>query len=266
MNNPISLTSPQQPITSLPPPEEKDKVDASSDANKKVEPGIVESFVFSGVLGYGAYWITRLSIHYGWLSDGGVGIRPLPYVLAGLAGGALVMTVQLTCKLALNTLGDREKYEKLTDPKASTFDHLRQRTWKLIARMEQIHQNADAVFSRLVNIRTIKELEDQKIPDSELLFLEIARRVFWEQVHITITNGPIPLLATYPFKAMGLVFFGAELFSFNMLMFNNGMGLIMKIAKIYYTARREEDKEKGIEINAADQLLNNYLDFMFKFT
>ena len=135
-------------------------------------------------------------------------INPLPYVLSGVLSAAIVETVRLTYDIGMMILGDREHYENLAHPEEENFvSRLRQHTWKVISKSEKIPHDIDVVFSRILNIRTAKEIRDKNMSDRDLYFMEIARRAFGEQVYETATSVIPQEMGVY-LRGHGLYHFG----------------------------------------------------------
>jgi hypothetical protein len=134
-------------------------------------------------------------------------------------------------------------YEDLSHlEKASTVDHLRHRTWKVIGRVEKLQQDIDGVFSHILGIRTAKEIRKKHIPDRDLYFMEIARRAFGEQVFETVGSA-VPLeLGVYVVEACGYTVFGGHLFMLHGVTFLTGM--MLKVQQVYNEIDLEEIERK----------------------
>ena len=208
---------------------------------------IVGNLSLGAMGGYIFYWMTRLIQRVGLLNEPG-GVHPLPYVLSGVMGAAIVETERLTHDAALYALGSREKYVHLAHPhEASISDHLRQKSWKVITYAENVQKDVDVLFSRLFNIRTAEEIrstcateKDYFLSDPKLM--EIARRAFWEQVEETMRTSVPQELGIYAVEAMGYTVLGGHLFVWlhGLMFFNN---LISKIQNIYLRVEEAEKNE-----------------------
>jgi hypothetical protein len=218
---------------------------------------IVGSLAVGAIGGYIFYWMTRLVARLGMLGEVGGAIHPLPYILAGIASAALVETARLTYDLALVILGDRKTYENLAEPeKASTFDSLRQRTWKVVTRLDKLQQDVDVIFSRFCHIRTAKEIREKAIPDRQLYFMEVTRREFWAQARETITSAIPQEVGIYAVEAAGYTILGGHLFVWLYgIMFLNG--LIDKVGKVYQKKHEEERKERIDEMEKRKRAFDN---------
>ncbi len=244
-------------------PQQPSPIIESSPVTKRTAE-ISASLIGGALSGYIVYWITRLLDKFGAFgAAGGSAITPLPYVLVGLASAAIIEGARLTSDVALSVLGDRNKYEKLNSKKASAADRLRQRSWKVISGLEKIPQKADEVFSRTLQIRTTREIQQKNIPDRELHFMEIARRAFWEQVHETAIAALPQELGVCAVEACGYTVLGGHLFiwlhAFNFVF---GMtppnpfskdplppnsGLINRIGRVYKQMELDEKAEQHLK-------------------
>lgn len=215
------------------------EVKASPFVKRTLECG--GSLFFGALGGYLCYWMVRLGDKIGLLGQEVGPILPLPYVLSGLISAAIVETARLTYSLALHVIGKRADYENLQNPeKASCFDRLRQRTWKVINRVEGIERDIDNVFSKIFHIRPAKEVRDNKIPDRELYFMEVVRRAFWEQVQETIATSIPQNLAIKAVVALGHIIPGGEIFGLSGILLFGGLGFLNKITDVYNKIMKED--------------------------
>lgn len=209
---------------------------------------VVGSLTVGALSGYIFYWITRLGARLGMIDKEAV-IRPLPYVLSGIMSAGLVETVRLIYDLALSILGERKEYENLVNSeKASAFDRLRQKTWKVVTHVEKIQQEIDVIYSRLFDIRTEEEIRNKYPTDrqyylSHPTFTEVIRSVFKEQIKETMTAAVPQELGVYAVEAMGFTIIGGHLFIWlHGVVFLNG--LINKIGKVYEKIQAVEEEEE----------------------
>lgn len=241
INQPNQPNQPQEPV---PPP---------TDLPRPLK--IAVSLGMGSLIGYGIYGIVRLCNKYSWISNPtGAAIRPFPYVLTGLACTAIIEAASLTYDVALYVLGERGVYENLEQGKeASAFDRLRQRTWKVIGKVEKLQQNIDAVFSRTVRIRTEKEIIEQKIEDKDLALVEIVRRAFKQQCGETF-SGVLPYeMGIYCVTSLGYSLLLPQItIGWHAFFFLNGV--ILKVMNVYTEIR---NKELEVEAQQQPELINN---------
>lgn len=209
---------------------------------------IVGSVAVGALGGYLFYGITFLIKRAGMI-DKGVVIQPFPYILSGVISASLVETAQLIHDAALCALGEREKYENLAHPnEASTFDHLRQKTWTIINGVERFQNDIDNLYSRLFNIRTAEQIRKDFATEKDYFikgdprFMEVFRRTFWEQVDETLKTSVPQELSIYAVEALGYTIFSGHLFVWlYAVMFING--LVAKIGGNFEKIDEEQLKE-----------------------
>jgi hypothetical protein len=191
----------------LPPPLDQAPVKLPPVVQRGAE--IVGSLIVGGMGGYTFYWMERLTKLF---ESGGAAINPVVYILSGMISAAIVEMARLIYDLAMSVLGDRQKLENLNDlEKAATWDHLRQRTWKVISCIEKVEQDIDVIFSRIFHIRTAKQIQDQDIQEKELYVMEVIRRIFLEQVSEMRTVMVPRLMSMHLVKAIGYMIMGEHL-------------------------------------------------------
>ena len=242
---PVSQTQSTGPTPSQLPVGRPDPLNAFLD-----KPPLVARLAGGALSGYVIYWIFRLIDKVG----GGVmsntaPIRPIPYVLAGVAMRAIIETAKLAHSAALSVMGKRSQYENLAAPQnASAFDRLRSRSWKIVSGVEKIHQKIDAIFSRVFKVRTAKEIRDNKIADRQLVTMEIFRLALSEQVKSTATSIVPMELGIYAVEALGYTFaIGHISLLFIGLNFVSGIILNAKNFVLRVAAEIEEEKKKLAE-------------------
>lgn len=217
---------------------------------------ITGSLGFGALVGYGLYGLTFLAKRLGKIAEGEV-IHPVPYVLAGVVYMAILETARLTYDVALHFLGERKMDANVEhSQEKSVFDPLRQHSWKVIERVENLQYQVDVVFSRILGIATAKEIQDQQIQDRDLYFMEIFRRALKEQV-IESAQGLIPQELSICFiEACGYTILGAHtVIWINALGFIFGnqisnpfdplppnSGLINRITRVYEKTRIEDEE------------------------
>ena len=207
---------------------------------------ILFSLGVGSLLGYGVYGLACLANKYNWISTNGALIRPFPYVLAGFVNSAIVETASLTYDAALYVLGDRKADEnKLEQGKElSGFDHLRQRVWKVIGKVEKIQQDVDTVFSRTFGIRTEKQIEEEQIQDRDLALVEIARRAFKEQCKETISSVLPFQVATSYVTSLGYTLLLVPQLTVGLHALFFWCGIFAKVTEVYSKIQLEELKNE----------------------
>ncbi len=223
---------------------------------------IIGALAVGAFSGYAFYWVIRGIDKLGSMYfKRPVDIfNPIPYVLSGLISAAIIETVRLTYDIGMKILGDREHYENLAHPEEeSSISRLRQHTWKVISKAEKIPHDVDVVFSKILDIRTAKEIRETKIADRDLSTMEIARRALGEQVHETVTSVIPQELGIHIVEAMGYTLLGAQGFLLlNVIGFVGG--IFQKMDQIRLNIMLEEIRE----LEQADRENENkmYCDFL----
>ena len=236
------------PVSAVPPNQEgTPPVNADKPLSRPIQ--IILSLGTGAAIGYAMYWITRLVVKLGFVSQGeGATISPIPYVLAGVITQAIVETARLVYDAALAILGDRKEYENGAFPEnATTLDRFRKHSWNVIGKIEDVQYKIDTVFSRIFNIRTGKEIRDQQIPDKDLRFVEIVRRAFGEEVFETFSTVVPREMSVYVVEAFGYTILGGHLALGLLGGLNFIAGLIGKIHGVYKKIENEEKEARKKE-------------------
>lgn len=209
---------------------------------------ILGSLTLGAGFGYFGYGLACLANRI----EKGAVIQPTPYVLSGFLSASIVETARLAHDAAHYTLGEREKYEHLIHPnESSTFDHLRQKTWKIIACVEGLHKKVDTLYSNLFNIRTAEQIRIECPTDQDYYkksvfkLMEAVRRAFWEQVEETMKTSVPQGLSLYTVEAMGYTIIGGHLFT-QMLGLMFVVGFINKTGAIF---EKFEDEKLRVREN-----------------
>jgi hypothetical protein len=213
--------------------------------------------------GYAYCWMSRLEARI-MLHDVGA-IPALPYVLAGVISAALVEAARLIYHCALLVLGPRQNPENLAYEKdVSTFDSLRQRTWKVVTCLDGVRHDIDALFSRFVGIHSIKEIRDQGIVDRDLDFLEIFRKAFWEQVHEMIQSAIPDKLGLYLIEAIGYKIVVGHLgIGRQGLHFLSGLICRMYQVRLKKNEQREEEARRQEERELENKVTCDLLAYLY---
>lgn len=133
-----------------------------------------------------------------------------PFVLRSVCTGGIILGMELAYRAALKILGSREKYENPLETQG-TFDKFRARSWKIISKAEAFIQRMDAVFSKILKIRPTKEIEEKKVSNVDLKFIEIFRKALGIQFKsIFLQTIPLHLSVTI-IKGAGYILPGSQL-------------------------------------------------------
>ena len=245
---------------------------------------ITGSLAIGALGGYVFYWITRLVARLGAFSDAEKAlITPLPYILSGVISAAIVETAKLVHDAAMAVVGERSLYANATPSDEDTlFDRFRQHSWKVLTKIETIKDDTDVVLSRLVGVRSakeIRELTETKLdrmvdefttdrggtaPEEKQLevlkekairdvlywssqsrlscFLEVSRHAFWRQVEETILTSIPQELGLYAVEAIGFTLIGGHMFV-GLHALMFVTGLLNKVTQVYQKVDDEVREE-----------------------
>lgn len=90
---------------------------------------------------------------------------------------------------ALRTLGERKADEPFMCSRKNglRLTSLRQKVGKIIDDIERLSSQVDKTFSRVFCMRSLANIHDQKVKTQDLVFLEIVRKVFLEQIKAVVS-------------------------------------------------------------------------------
>lgn len=225
---------------------------------QSVEPGVgsvvmkaLGNLTLGAAVGYTTYWMHRGMIFIGFM-EANAPLSPIPNVLAGLAGAAIVESAKLTHFTALKILGDRELYENASPN--SFGGQLRNRAWKVISTVESIEYKVDSFFSHLFGIRTRREVEAEGISITNPVALEVLRREFWREAASTLSTAIPQELGVAAVESFGYKVLGGHAFMFiHALMFMTN--LHTRVAAVYQLqtqalANLEYDRHNNLAENS----------------
>lgn len=163
------------------------------------------SMFVGALVGYGNYWYQCYEVSAEMRNT----IKPTPYILAGLASGVILNTACLIYDVAASALGNREECEKLANSvKASSYDRLRQKVWKVISCVDKVQKKVDSVYSRIFKIQTEEEIRTRYATDndyylSDPALMEIFRRAVLSQFVNSMQSVVSGELGIYAVKVVG---------------------------------------------------------------
>lgn len=124
-------------------------------------------------------------------------LKCVQYILCGCYVGILAAAIELTWLVAKKILGNRSHFENLdlTKLKSARFSSaIRKCGWKMVAFVENVGHRIDLIFSRVLSffsrvkssltmrMRTIREINKNKIPDIELYIPEVFRKFIVQSI------------------------------------------------------------------------------------
>lgn len=193
--------------------------------------------------GYAGYWLMRGIEKLGFMGPVGTnGIRPLPYILSGMAIYAVTELASIIYDLAREILGHRVKYEGVVREEKTRLDRFRCHSWKVISKLERAQEKVDEVYSKIFRIRTAKQLRLENAGERDLFFMEVVRRAFLEQVGETASLAIPQELGVYFVEAFGIAVTGGHMLGLHGLMFVTS--LINSVTTHY---KKIMDEDEAIE-------------------
>lgn len=154
-----------------------------------------------------------------------------PFILVNVCATSIMLSMDLAYRGALKIIGERTESDNTTTEQ-SLLGKFRSRTWKVIKTVENITERVDTVFSRIIKIRSEKEIADQKIDVVDLRLLEILRRAFKMQLkELVLVSAPFQVSASLV-KSAGYMLPGTQLL-LGWELLNFVMGIVTKTTEVY---------------------------------
>lgn len=179
-------------------------------------------------------------------------LNPSGFIIAGVTSCVFKQIVSLIYDLGVYILGDREKVQEL-EANSSAADRMRRRTWKVLDKVDQLQVKIDVVFSRVLQIRTLKEIRENKIREIDLSIVEVVRLAFLEQIPSTVMHYGSWYLGVKVAVLCGFSVFGGPL-TIGLVGSIVLVGVALKIITVYFAQKRAEQIKRTE--NQITELLN----------